>query len=422
MFLFIISLAVFIRVIYLFLIPIGQNPDEVFIYERIWRFVTTGIDPSFHTQNSMYFPNNEYYYPPLYFLLASSIVKSVLFFSNSTLNINEAFLGSYISLRILSLLITTGSLFFIWKILVSLRINDYLKSSIFIFIALLPSYAAFSVSPNHNVLLFFFTSVFLYLLISTDWLSTNLRQISSLGIIAGLALLTKLEGLLLLVSFFVYIYSQKEAKRLKYSLVFLFWASIISGWWFILNIFNTGWFYNRELFEAALQGYILPFSFPNYLPRLLTWTLETFFITYGSTNNIRLSILGYKILYLFLIIGFAGFVKIGLGRIRLIIKSQKSFYLTLIIFFVVNILIFLHVNINLVFQPQGRYLFPSLLFLAIVITSGFSGWLKKNSLYVLPWGFFILFLFINLWGLGCIFLVYRHVSLLPSLLGCVNYR
>ena len=421
-FILILIVSIVLRLVILYILPPGENPDEPFIYERIWRFVTTGIDPSFHIQGSMYFPNNEYYYPPLYFLLASVAVKPVLFFSNNISNINEAFLKSYVPLRIMSLLISVGSLFFIWKILVNFKISNYLKRSVFIFIALLPTYVAFSVSPNHNVLLFFFISVFLYLLLSKKWVSTNLRQTSFLGIIVGLALLTKLEGVLLFISFFVFLYFQKVAKSLKHSLVFLFWVLIVAGWWFAINIAKTGWFYNQELFSAALKGYTLPYSFPGYLSKLSDWTFETFLITYGSTNNVRLSSLGYMLLYLFLIISFAGIIKTGLRRIRSLMKSQKSFYWTLIIFFVVNILIFLHVNLNLVFQPQGRYLFPSLLFLAIVITYGLSGWLKKNKLYLLPWSVFILFLFFNLWGLGCIYFVYRHISLLPPLLECVNYR
>ena len=418
---FIFVFAILIRIIYLLVIPSGQVPDEIYVFARIWDLALNQIDPVFSTSDSMYYSNNEYYYPPLYFLLSSVVFKLVFLFKTIPLEFSDAFLASYIYLRFFSLLIFMGSIGLIWKIIQKIDLVYPIKIAVFLFITLLPTFAIFTISPSHNVLLFFFSVFVIYLLIHETWPLTDRKRAWFLGLISGLALLTKFEGLLLPVAVVTYVFlAKKGVSVIRFIFHYLLSAFLVSGWWFLLNFLKTGWFYNRSLFNSALQGYILPFSFPDYFSLLLRWTSETFLFTSGATNNIRLSGFGYEIFYISFLVGVFGLII----KFPSLPRSAvfKRVYFMFAVLALVNLIIFLHVNLQLVFQPQGRYLFPSLLFISLNVVLGLSAWFKKKYYPFLPIFIFILLVFFNIWGLGCLSSFYHGINFTPVWLKCIYYR
>lgn len=150
-------LAILFRIVFIFVLPPTQTPDETYIFQRIWAITTNSIsqDPSVVSNKSIYYPNNEYYYPPLYFYFSSAIIKYLLLIHNSQPNFNDAYQAFYIPLRMVSLILTSISLILIWKVLQMFSLQGSIKVAIFAFISLLPTFTAFSIAANHNVLLFF---------------------------------------------------------------------------------------------------------------------------------------------------------------------------------------------------------------------------------------------------------------------------
>lgn len=216
----ILFLAIILRIVILFLLPVGQSPDEVFIFKRVWGEVLNATNPSLNLDNSRFYPNNEYYYPPLYFLIAGFIIRS---FDAIPSVFDQAFVHFYIYLRILSIALSIASLFIIWKILEKFELNNHIRLAIFSFISLLPSFASFSVSVNHNNLLFFLLFLFIYLSIGTKWEPTDYKQAVILGLNFGLALFTKIDAIILLPAFLAYtVFFKKKKAIFKFIIIFLF--------------------------------------------------------------------------------------------------------------------------------------------------------------------------------------------------------
>lgn len=366
----ILLLAFLVRLVYFFLIPPAQTPDEIPIFLRVWDTVRQSLGLSAFP--NIHYSNNEYYYPPLYFYLGAFLIRLKLIFQNFPSDISHAYLQFYSLLRLTSLVLSMLSLFLITKTLEKLKLSSTVKTSILLFLALLPTFAVFAIYPNHNVLLFFFISLFLYLLPSLN----NVY----LGTVAGLAMLTKDDGILLVLMYFTFIFLNR-IKNWRGVFVFLFLTFIFGGWWYAKNLWQLGWFYDRTLFEASINGFVRPLTFSGYTAYVGNQVLETFLATFGIANNLRLPAIFYGIFFVFSVVALwrAPFKSLG----------KNNFYRTLFVAFLANLGIFLWINYWVTLQPQGRYFFPSILFLTTTFMAGL-----KNKL--LPIFVFLFGLTINL--------------------------
>ncbi|OGD94422.1 hypothetical protein A3F02_01215 [Candidatus Curtissbacteria bacterium RIFCSPHIGHO2_12_FULL_38_9b] len=405
----ILLLAIILRVVLLFLLPVGQTPDEIFVFKRVW-------SEAIHIEeNSKYYSNNIYFYPPLYFLIAGLIIRVSGAIPSA---FDQAFSFFYIHLRILSMTLSIASLFIIWKILEKIELNNNIRLAIFGFIALLPSFVSSSVSVNHNNLLLFFVFIFIYLAFTANYQLRDYKKAAILGFIAGLSLLTKMDAIVLLPSLLIYVALAKNKKGLfKFITIFLMFALIAGGWWYIWNFMHTGWFYPRDLAEASGIGFAKPFAFSNYLANVFLNTTFTFFAVYGVYNNIFIGLFAYQVF-------MAIFILSGIGIIIFLFKKAlaifKKAYLVHSLIFLMNLLIFLNFNLFYVFQPQGRYFFPSIIFISLGFVGGFSYWFKGKSLIFLPAFLIIALLFFNFWGIGCVTHYFYNVNFLPSIMGCLS--
>lgn len=415
----IISVAILLRLIYQFIIPPNQTPDEEFFFERVWSNVLNWTNPNLLASHKIDYPNNEYYYPPFYFFISAVFVRFISFFSSTNIvNFNEVFTANNPLFGLLGFLFYSAILFLIWGIIKRLNLDKRIALSVFTFTALLPSFVASTIFFNPNVLLHFFVFLTIYFLI--DERINSFKKNLILATTVGLAILTKFEALslLIIVPFFNFL-NHKNKQFFTSSTLFLTVALLIGGWWYVLNFINTGWFYDRHLFAASIQSNITPFSFNNYLKGLFSWTFETFFATYGAKNNIRLAPSGYVVTGVLISASIIG----ALIGLRNFLKNDllKRLYLTLAVLFIFNLAIFLQLNLAHSFQPQGRYLFPSLLLISLTITLGISKFFKGKLLDLLPTATLAFLLFFHLWSVGCITRYFYTINLTPTFLKCVFF-
>lgn len=410
--LLILILSTLLKLAVLFILPVGQTPDELFIFKRIWNqvLVARGIEnPEEQIKN---YPNNVYYYPPLYYFTASFLLNVLLLFSSVPATMNQALADFYVPLRLFSLLVSTFSLVLMWKILSKFHLDKYLGLSVFTFIALLPENINFSIFPNHNVLLFFLITLFLFVLFNVN--KAPYWKYSVLGIITGFALLTHFIAVILLPVSFVYILFSNDEKKKIFS-IYLIFCLAAGGFWYLNNIFNFGWFYDRSLVNGGIDS-VKPFSVDYYPVFLFFDTFNTFFASYGVYNNIRVGYFAYAALFVSLVVFSLGFLKRPKyeGQISSVVKAS------LMVLFFGNLSIFLFFNLFYELQAQGRLLFPSILAIAIFVILGLSRYFSAKNLYLLTVLIFGVFTFLNWWGLGCLTKVFYGFWILPPIFSCIS--
>ncbi len=383
--------AIIIRLFYLILTPQGQTPDEIFIFDRIWHLAINA------TNYPIYFQNNEYFYPPLYFVISAWIIKPLLLLKPLQ-TFEQAYSVYYFPLRMVSLTLSLASLILIWKTLTNLKVTETVKLSTFAFIALLPTFANFSIYLGHNVLVFFLLTSFTFL-ISKKGVDLNSNKTSILlGIIFGLSILTKFDSIVILPGFLFYAYlMRKNHHLLTFIAIFMFFATITGGWWYLKNYITFGWFYDKTAFEAMISNFTQPFSFEGYIPYVFSSVLITFFATFGIQNNIYLIPSGYFIFIILILLSLFGILK---SKYLLSLKTIPKIYYYFLITFLTNLVLLILWNFKYVLQPQGRYLFPSIIFIALSFNIGLASVLNKRS-YLLPLTIIIIGITYNIWGLSC---------------------
>ena len=120
------------------------------------------------------------------------------------------------------------------------------------------------------------------------------------------------------------------------------------------------------------------------------------------------------------------FILSGIGLVIFLFKQNlhvfKKAYFVHSLIFLMNLLIYLNVNLFHVFQPQGRFFFPSIIFISLGFVGGFSYWFKGKSLIFLPAFLIIALLFFNFWGIGCVTHYFYDVDFLPSIMDCLMVK
>lgn len=413
-------LAVLLRVIFLFVLPPTQTPDESYIFQRTWATVTNSpfSDPYAEKYGSIYYPNNEYYFPPLYFFLQISAIKFFSIFHSLPATFATAYQDFYIPLRLISLALISVSLILVWKVLGRLALNQSIKISAFIFVSLLPTFVNFSIAANHNNLLFFFVTLIIFMLTGKTNPFLNLKKSALLGIIVGFALLTKFDALIIAPFIILKLLEIRNSRSLhKNAFVFIVAVIVCGGWWYLLNLANYGWFYNKSLEAATISDFIMPFSFPNYLLTLLEMTLITFFATFGIYNNIYIGVGSYALFMIFLNLSLIGL------KLKPFLPSSsalRKIYFGLFLSFLLNIFMVLELNMFHAFQAQGRHLFPSLIFISLMFVTGISSIVGKKIAPYVPLTLLIIGIFLNYWSLGCVTKKFYNTNPLPAFLSC-NY-
>lgn len=395
--------GIFIRLVYFFLIPLGQAPDEIFHFERIY---LTAISPNFVSIH----PNSEYVQPPFYYWLFALITSFILKLKQAVYsNIPEPFFQLGLFLRIINFFISIATLFCYHLFLKQLKLDKtvYLGSLFILFF--LPTLAGNAVIISSDSLVLLLISIILIFFPSLVKKNQPKRSYFLIGILTGLAVLTKLFSLGLIFSV-VYLILKKESKKnWQALLVFLTPVVLIAGWWFIDNRLNYGGFLREEIVEISNIGMIKPFTIPNYLFIFFWWTFQTFIMTFGVTNNIRLADSLYLLMALFFTFSLTNYFKIKKINNQILTPILKA----LAIFALINFSQLMFLNLKFILQPQGRYLYNALPFFALVLSIGWLNSFPKKYKFLGLFCLVLIFIGLNLLSFNCLLAVYWNKEILP---------
>ncbi len=187
----IIILAVIIRLVFVFAVPAWHSPDEYAHYWVIEQVAETGELPvADHS-----FPNYEAFQPPLYYVIASPIIMISGGGAGFTEDIISPPLG-LVMVRLFSVLLGLLTIFVCYRISGRLSfvkpIDRLVATGV---VAFLPTFVGVTSSVNNDCLVILFSSLVIYYILNPVWTKRNALLT---GVFLGLAILSKMNGLVLL--------------------------------------------------------------------------------------------------------------------------------------------------------------------------------------------------------------------------------
>lgn len=255
--------------------------------------------------------------------------------------------------------------------------------------ALLPTHIAITSTVNNDGLLEVGFSATLLLLIGLLQNGFTTRCAVGLGISIGAAILTKVTGLLLLpvFGFAVLLLLRSGVSRketLRRAGMTLGIVLLLSGWWFARNQALYGQLLPLRLFasdfgQTALAApRVEALGWIGYFSQAGLWTFFSFWAVYGTARGAELGIPRFLPPQIYLLMGVACLcAAAGLARLHVQRRARFStpqlqafhlFFLTIALVGVAYLAF-----IAKYFQMQGRYLFPAMLPIALVLASGYRG-------------------------------------------------
>lgn len=201
----IIIIGILLRTMYIIYTPITERQHDVdyFNYEGHLSYINTIYETGkLPETNAM-----QYYHPPLHHIIGAGWLKINEIFFNTPLMVNIE------NLQILTLLFSSLTLYVISLILSRIKIKDKYKHLINIFFSVHPTFIILSGSINNDCLEYLFQFLIL-LYILKYYEKPTLKNSIILGIITGLCMLTKFNGLIMLgpitIMFLYKIYKDKK--------------------------------------------------------------------------------------------------------------------------------------------------------------------------------------------------------------------
>ena len=212
----IIIIGILLRTMYIIYTPITERQHDVdyFNYEGHLSYINTIYETGkLPETNAM-----QYYHPPLHHIMGAGWLKINEIFFNTPLMVNIE------NLQILTLLFSSLTLYVISLILSRIKIKDKYKHLINIFFSVHPTFIILSGSINNDCLEYLFQFLIL-LYILKYYEKPTLKNSIILGIITGLCMLTKFNGIIMLgpitILFLYKLYKERNFKEIikNYSIV-----------------------------------------------------------------------------------------------------------------------------------------------------------------------------------------------------------
>ncbi len=402
--------GIILRLIYLFLTPLGQVPDEPYHFERIYATAVNMRFPQAIVSHKIDYQNSTYPSPPLFYLAYAVLL--VPFLHEPLPPTLTAFVQYGLYLRFVSFFLSLVTIILVARFTRSLY--PKLLSLFLCILLLFPQWTASSSWVGSDPLFLLLVTLTLIKSVSLLTRPYTIKSGVLLGIFVGVSLLAKPLGPMLFGGIEIAILTAKawQGKRIRALIMFTLTVSLVTGWWYINNYLTTGSFTAAPFVQAVVTGYTKPFSFPFYPLALLYFTSATFIGAFGPTNNIHFPVTVYLITSLTILFLF---FKAWKNRLQLMQNAKHgvliSILLTMTCF---AFLQFFIINTTLSFQPQGRYLYPLFFLFPIIIASALSH--KKSTMIVSLVS--CILIGINLWGIHCISSWYYKLSFFPLHAGC----
>jgi 4-amino-4-deoxy-L-arabinose transferase-like glycosyltransferase len=389
----IITLAVlglFFRLVFMLLVPPFEGNDEPAHLRYTQHLLIEGRLPNLYLYKSEPVAGNEYFQPPLYYFLSAQLIKIT----------KNSFNQLYI-LRTFSIFLWLLTFYFSYKIMVQAKLTAWLTTSVLVFVALLPSYIFNSATVNNDALIILLTTFVLYLIIL--WLKEqrlDFKKLFFLAFLSALAILTKLNGLVIIPTVILAIFILEKRKNLFVGKTIIYFSLVVtlSFWWFLYN-FLTYQNWLGPIKESTGSFNKIPFDFYKiYL--ILRGTFATFWISYGPANEIRLPITVY---FFLLIITILSLIGVFVHSIKAFVSKKfsltsKSYLIIFGILVLSNLILLFIFNINQ-FQPLGRYLFISLPSISTFLVIGLSHIIPTKFAKLIPVFLIVLLIGLNFFGI-----------------------
>ncbi len=383
LFIIILTVGLTCRIIFSLLTPTFYAPDAQ-AHVKYVKYLAE--NHSFPVQTSRTFSPTkdwEYYQPPLYYLsLTPLYLLSERLFQDTAVTVRF--------LRIFSIMLWGITVLFTFKFLETLNVHDtFIKTFVVAMVSLLPAYTFFSSVINNGNLLVAIGSGILYLAVQPK---TSIKKSVLMGILLGLGLLTKLTAvvyIILIVLIFLAGLIRKTtglAAIPRLILPIILAALIWSPWaWRNWNLYGS--ITAEEVANVLYRWKSVVMAIRN----TLEYMQKSFWAVSGIHNNISsfYPIIGKHIFY-FAIIGlFYGLFSKREKLIHIVQKNSNFIIASALTIFINLILVF---RFGLLYrQGQGRFLFPLLIPISLIMAMGlrmFSVFNSENS-HIHLTGFFI---------------------------------
>ena len=356
-------LGLILRLLFSFINPPFTGNDEPAHLRYAQHILAEKRLPNANLYRDEPLTGNEYFQPPLYYTISSFLIApepkpltqmTVLRFLNVFLWV-VLFYFSYLSLKRLGLDKTSS--------LLGLSL-----------LSLLPTFIFLSTTIGNDLLVITLGTITIYYLITLAVTGkTSYTNLLILSILSSLSILAKLTGFSLVFGGLTLILLTEKSlfAKIKKSIFYLSSICIMVSWWFLYNFFT----YKNFLGPIDLSTNTftkVPFSlYKVYL--VSRGSFFTFWAAYGPANQIRLPLLFYFVFFLLSLLAV-------LGVLTYLKKPKRNnLSLTKILFSIIasNVLLLLLFNIDQL-QPLGRYLYVSLLPLAVFFGLGLKNILPKK--------------------------------------------
>ncbi len=345
-FIILLAAAVIIRLLTVFFVPTFDAPDEEPHFKYIQYIATRGELPQAYSTTEQPTNDWEYYQPPLYYILGSLLMSK------------NAFASFYI-LRVSSIILFAVSLLFSRKILEKLPLENWQKKCSLLFIALLPTGIFVSSSINNDNLIICITTIIIYL---TTVLNLNKQKSATiLGLWIAVAIVTKLSAFVVIgyvTLFYLMAYFKHRRVKTLYNLAICGIISLLaSSLLFIRNFYLYGSILGYEFSNKPNDTLRNSFEKIAHTFHMTTWS---FYSVSGIYNNVRP--FNWPFSYLIL-------ATVLLGIMALYTCKSNRLYQIFCISLLSNV-VFVFWFGYLYNQSQGRFLLPSLFFIAVLFSIG----------------------------------------------------
>ena len=390
---FIVLLLVYLVVgsLYALRTPDWQAPDEPAHYNYIAQIVDDGCCPVIEVGDwdqayieqltgSEFDPSvldrldtvqYEDHQPPLYYLLSSVVYR----FTN----------GSLLALRLFSVLIGLGVVAVAYAVARTL-LSPALSLTAAAFVAFVPQHLAMLAAVNNDGLSELLVG--LSLLATLHYLQGRTKASWVLGVLVGIALVTKMNAaflaglipLMILLHWWTHRVEVSTVQMLRSLFLFLLPVLLIAGIWWVrnLSVYGSPDFFGLGRHDLVVADQprtaeqIAAVGFGEYLRTSLERTFVSF---WGQFGWMALPINDWM---LWLVVGFSALVVSGwlIGWFVRVpaAHNQQGLAWTLLVFTIIAALAqYVYYNTEF-YQMQGRYLFPMLIPLGVFVALGLDGW------------------------------------------------
>lgn len=333
-----------------------QDYDEAYRNEVI----SSGFAPQYDITTISY----QDYQPPLYYLLQTPI----FWLSNGNLK----------AMRLFAVLLGTLTLSCAYLVAQQFFRQRWLSLTAVAFIAFLPQHVAIQASLNNDDLSELLIAAMLVVLLRYKPAAPQAtRHLLLLGLLLGLALLTKVTAYLMapvIGLVLLWHHWPRWPEIIRHELLVAVPSAVLATLWWGRNLAVYGWpdFLGIEAHDAAVVGqlttsdYIAQNGLEFVIRAFFRTTFQSFWGQFGWMGVVMPSWI-YQTLMLFSALVLLGFM-IHLFRPQ--IKSPSAaFPLTFLTLLLLNITLYLTYNLTYV-QHQARYLFASLIPITIGVTLG----------------------------------------------------